>query len=240
MRVSITNPLYRKSLTDQQDEKFGDRFQLFSPWSDWVEVQTLRERYLFLTSASKPPFSQASIEIWQFSSGTWRKARFSVTAGDPIGSVTSKHEPLVAAAPTDTGRFGEAMETVEAVPIDFSTGTHMVDLDFRHRARVGMIERPSPRLLYLGPGGEIRSRHLVQDTRRRREVEEMIIESNPQLKAMREAEEARRAAEAESRRAERQREREERANRSRSPRDRDRRPTGPEYGPEYGPPPGMQ
>lgn len=205
MRLAVVNPLFGKSLAGEQTA-MAKQAQLLSPWSQWTEIETLRQRYIFLVNATRPPLNQAQMEIWQFTAGTWRTAKFVVSAGDQIGGQTTNHKPLVPPPPTHTmgpdDRAAPVADTPQ--PIDFATGTIMLDLDFRNAVRTGMIERNSPRLLYLNAEGDIRSRHLVEDLELKSTIEQMIIDANPEYRRLKEAEAAREAMEAERLRYERE------------------------------------
>jgi hypothetical protein len=190
MRVAVVNPLFGKSLAGEQTP-LAKQAQLLSPWSEWTEVETLRQRYTFLVNATRPPLNQAQIEIWQFSGGNWRTAKFVVSAGDQIGGLTTDHKPLVPPPAAAPGMPAAPAAPETPQPIDFATNTIMLDLDFRNVVRTGMIERNSPRLLYLNAEGDILSRHLVEDLELKKTIEQMIIDANPEYRRLKEAEAAR-------------------------------------------------
>ncbi len=209
MRACVTNPLFGRkiALPEAQYETDGKQFALLGEWSEWSnDIQTIKEDYFFLVGAS-PVTSQASIEVWKFSESKWHKAEFRVTPGDPIGTVRSNPETLI------------ARKRSPGITIDFNTGKSLVDVDQGIAMIDGKEQDKSPRILYLDDG-EIFSRYMISDLQTRRTTREAIEQTMPEEVAA-----AAEAARLERERLERQREQALQERRSRAAASRSTRTT---------------
>jgi hypothetical protein len=90
VRVVINNPFFGRQLKKSQ-EKLAEKSLLEGPWSEWSNpVDVDRNDYFFVTAASDGtgntvnPRPHASVELFKFYYGFWRKASIGAEPGDKL------------------------------------------------------------------------------------------------------------------------------------------------------------
>ena len=149
MRVGVVNPLFNKrSLPEEQQAQYGEKFLLYSGWSDWstpIPVEKM-EHFFVLGASSTPSPGSANVEVWRYYDGQWRNEEFRVQPGDPVG------EP-------QTVEVG-----YEQMTIDYSTDNFLVDLDtdFTIPGSTGNAPSETTRVLFMKDGDMV-ARRLDQE-----------------------------------------------------------------------------
>lgn len=160
MRVNIWNryvgqPRALKNPADAQ------KTVLTGEWSDPGEPVTTIPGSYFFVKGPRAGNEAASIEVWKFMAGSWRKESFDVSVGDVIGGVKRV-------------RSGDEDDPRSRVDVDFSTGAVVLDLRFNDRIKVrnapskdGSIsyrELQSLVLVYFDPAdGQVKEKNAISD-----------------------------------------------------------------------------
>jgi len=156
VRLVLFNPLFGmvKEVKKEQD---ANELALLTGWSEWsepVKVKQPTDFWLVGAGLGDSVYVRVSTERW----GHRVERPFTIRRGDPIGQeVVMKLRRL-------TG--GE-----EDTPVSFKTGAVAVDFNFSRKVRVpnSSIVNTTVELLYLDADGQLRSRTLFEDQRKRRE-----------------------------------------------------------------------
>jgi len=89
LRIGVNNPLFgRAVLLKEEQRKFADASIIKSPWSEWSNtVDVDRAEYFFVTSATPDNdlgAARASVELFKFYFGHYRKQTAGMNIGDPL------------------------------------------------------------------------------------------------------------------------------------------------------------
>lgn len=88
VRYALTNPVYgRSGLLRQEDRQSASEPELWTAWSEWSEpVRVEPEVYYFLTQASTGGLqgAVASVEVYAFRWGYWRRGTADLQPGDRV------------------------------------------------------------------------------------------------------------------------------------------------------------
>lgn len=89
LRVGVNNPLFgRQALLQQPQQNLAAASIIKSPWSDWSNtVEVDRAEYFFVTSATPDNdlgAARASVELYKFYFGHYRKQTAGMNIGDPL------------------------------------------------------------------------------------------------------------------------------------------------------------
>ncbi len=89
LRVGVNNPLFgRGSLLKEEQKKTADVSVIKGPWSEWSSpVEVDRSEYYFVTSvtpANELGEARASVELFKFYLGYYRKQTAGMNIGDPL------------------------------------------------------------------------------------------------------------------------------------------------------------
>jgi hypothetical protein len=132
LRVGVNNPLFgRGVLLKEEQRKFADSSIIKSPWSEWSNtVDVDRAEYFFVTSATPDNdlgAARASVELYKFYFGHYRKQTAGMNIGDPLSGninlpknlagapdAAAVPDPAAPAAPGDP-----AQPAVAAAPAPF-------------------------------------------------------------------------------------------------------------------------
>lgn len=160
MRVNIWNryvgqPRALKNPADAQ------KAVLAGEWSEPGDPVTTIPGSFFFVKGPRAGNEAASVEVWKFISGAWRKESFDVSVGDVVGGVKKV-------------RSGDEDDPRSRVDVDFSTGAVVLDLRFNDRVKVrnapskdGSIsyrELQSLVLVYFDPAdGQVKEKNAITD-----------------------------------------------------------------------------
>ena len=157
LRVRVLNPLFAKRrLGKEQRQGIGRKFLLTSDWSDWsdpIEISGLK-RFLFAKASTTS--RQTEIHVRRFTLGQTHSEVFKVRPGDEIGGV----------APKQVIWAGQERK----IPVDFSTGAILVDLNPRFRILKGGRASKTIAFVYL-INGRLKLRRLDQDQQKLEQLE---------------------------------------------------------------------
>ncbi|MBX3381712.1 MAG: hypothetical protein KF805_16585 [Phycisphaeraceae bacterium] len=89
IRIGVNNPLFgRGMLLKEEQKKFAEASIMKSPWSEWSNpVDVDRAEYFFVTSATPDSDlgeARASVELYKFYFGHYRKQTAGMNIGDPL------------------------------------------------------------------------------------------------------------------------------------------------------------
>ncbi len=141
IRAVIMNPMFghRDSLSEAQ-KPLADSPVLDSPDSEWsAAIEVPSETYLFVADAAPPRTgavtgpAQASIEMYRFYYGYWRRAKVDATPGDAISaSVTLANLATFEVIPPADDQPNAEPTLGEATPIEgslnFASGDFLIDV----------------------------------------------------------------------------------------------------------------
>ncbi|MBL8879829.1 MAG: hypothetical protein JNG88_11980, partial [Phycisphaerales bacterium] len=134
---------------------------LAGEWSDAGEPVTTVASSFFFVKGPRAGNEAASVEVWKFTSGAWRRENFDVAVGDMIGGVKKV-------------KTGDDDDSKSKVDVDFSTGAVVLDLRFNDKIKVrnapskdGTIsyrELQSLTLVYYDPAdGQVKEKNAITD-----------------------------------------------------------------------------
>lgn len=103
LRVGVNNPLFgRAALLKDEQKKAADASVIKGPWSEWSSpVEVDRSEYYFVTSvtpANELGEARASVELFKFYLGYYRKQTAGMNIGDPLVGDIPLPKALAAAA----------------------------------------------------------------------------------------------------------------------------------------------
>lgn len=118
MRVVLNNPYFGRPLNPDQ-ESLGRDPLVRSAWSEWSEdVEVLPAEYFFITSAEEEsqltPRPRATVEMFQYYYGYYRKATVSLEPGDMIMGEAKLPDGLKFA---DMSKLPDLLETLPDNPV---------------------------------------------------------------------------------------------------------------------------
>jgi hypothetical protein len=172
MRVKLWNR-YVGQMRAMKDPEQAKQPVATGEWSSPSEPITVTPSTYFFVTGGRPAESSASVDVWKWRDGFWKKERFDVTVGDVIG------EP----SRIKVGEYDEEGDEIVA-EVDFTTGAVVLDLRFddtveqRRRGKDGVFgysEKSSTVLVYLDPAdGQVKERASVFDRRdpKKKELED--------------------------------------------------------------------
>lgn len=160
MRVNVWNRYVgqAKALKNPAD---AQKTVLTGEWSDAGEPVTTVASSFFFVKGPRAGNEAASVEVWKFMSGSWRRESFDVMVGDVIGGVKKI-------------KTGDDDDSKSKAEVDFATGAVVLDLRFNDRIRVrnapskdGSIsyrELQSLTLVYYDPAdGQVKEKNAIMD-----------------------------------------------------------------------------
>ena len=130
-------------------------------WSFPSDPITVTPSTYFFLSGSQPNENSASVDVWKWRKGFWKKQRFDVTIGDVIGDSRN----------IKTGEYNTEGEEV-AEDVDFTTDAVVLDLRFNEKVKdrwpgkdgFSYRDKTSTVLTYLDPAdGQVKERVLIFD-----------------------------------------------------------------------------
>ena len=119
MRVKLWNRYVgrTRAVKNAEDAKVP---VVLGEWSFPSDPITVTPSTYFFLSGGQPNENSASVDVWKWRKGFWKKQRFDVTIGDVIGEVRN----------IKTGEYSTEGEEV-AADVDFTTGAAVLDLRFQ-------------------------------------------------------------------------------------------------------------
>jgi hypothetical protein len=173
MRVKLWNR-YVGRMRSMKDPEQAKTPVVAGEWSFPSEPITVTPSTYFFVSGGRPADKSASVDVWKWRQGFWKKERFDVAIGDVIGGVTK----------IKVGEYDKDGNEIVA-PVDFTTGAVVLDLCFdetveqRRRGKDGVFgyseKGNSTLLVYLDPAdGQVKERVSIFDRRdpKRKELED--------------------------------------------------------------------
>jgi hypothetical protein len=172
MRVKLWNR-YVGRTRSMKDPEAAKQPVVVGDWSFPSEPITVTPSTYFFVSGGRPADQSASVDVWKWRNGFWKKERFDVAVGDVIGGPSKIR----------TGEYDKDGDEVVA-EVDFTTGAVVLDLRFtdpveqRRRGKDGVFdynEKTSIVMVYLDPAdGQVKERALAFDRRdpKKKELED--------------------------------------------------------------------
>jgi hypothetical protein len=172
MRVKLWNR-YVGQLRSMKDPEQAKDPVVPGQWSFPSDPITVAPSTYFFLSGGRPAENSASVDVWKWRKGFWKKQRFDVRVGDVIGR-TSKIK---------VGEYDEEGDEIVA-SVEFTTGAVVLDLRFndtveqRRRGKDGVFgysDKSSTVLVYLDPAdGQVKERASIFDRRdpKKKELED--------------------------------------------------------------------
>lgn len=104
LRVGVNNPLFgRQALLQQPQQGLAAASIIKSPWSEWSNIVDVdRAEYFFVTSATPDNdlgAARASVELYKFYFGHYRKQTAGMNIGDPLSGTINLPKNLAGAQP---------------------------------------------------------------------------------------------------------------------------------------------
>lgn len=134
VRYTMLNPLFGRGTAMAEDQRaLADEPIVLSEASPWSEpVETTRDRYFFVNSASGETSvgsANASIDVYQFYYGFWRRGSAIVRPGDPVVATAELPEGLKAFPQPSEDSLGDDLEPQELpTSLTIDTGVWILDI----------------------------------------------------------------------------------------------------------------
>ncbi|MBX3388553.1 MAG: hypothetical protein KF691_03755 [Phycisphaeraceae bacterium] len=117
LRLGVNNPLFGRGMNlKEEQQSLAANSIIKSPWSEWSNaVDVDRAEYFFVTSATPDNdlgAARASVELYKFYFGHYRKQTAGMNIGDPLSGSINLPKSLASAptAPSDTANPGTTAE----------------------------------------------------------------------------------------------------------------------------------
>lgn len=154
LRVGVNNPLFgRGALLKEEQKKAADTSVIRGPWSEWSDpVEVDRSEYYFVTSvtpANELGEARASVELFKFYLGYYRKQTAGMNIGDPLvgdiqlpkalaaaGAAAPAPEPAAPAVPPPPAGRENPPGSTPAPAVPEPAAPAAIDFDVPDRIRV--------------------------------------------------------------------------------------------------------
>lgn len=136
LRVGVNNPLFGRGMNLKEEQrKLADSSMIKSPWSEWSSpVDVDRAEYFFVTSATPDNdlgAARASVELYKFYFGHYRKQTAGMNIGDPLSGNINLPKTLsmasagsaAAPSPSGSGSPGDLTPAQQAAQQSGQSGT---------------------------------------------------------------------------------------------------------------------
>lgn len=136
LRLGVNNPLFGRGMNlKEEQQSLAASSIIKSPWSEWSNpVDVDRAEYFFVTSATPDNdlgAARASVELYKFYFGHYRKQTTGMNIGDPLSGSINLPKNLAGApsAPSEPTSPGTTGETTPPVPTFTAPDNIRVTLD---------------------------------------------------------------------------------------------------------------
>jgi hypothetical protein len=168
IRIGVFNPIAGKPCFTEEQKDLQNQTVLMSNFSDPTETIEIPSKLYFFATDVRENDKTVEVEVARFTLGNWVLKKFSVKAGEEIGTA-------IDAAGTSLEKAGVNIDS-----IDLATGNIMVDVRWASVLIAGGRPGNFPELLYCKPGQAIetmpiRTRFWPEEvTKVHKEIEEAL------------------------------------------------------------------